>query len=119
MRIPTGPLDRSYEIPGIAADPLRPGRLGLAFYGFARGLLNVGFVSSRNAGASWSPPQQLNAEPVSLDLIARTSGGRMVGDYISTSFVGTTAVPVFALATPVFGRDRLNEPMFSTRLPVG
>jgi hypothetical protein len=49
--------------------------------------------------------------------IARTSLGPMVGDYISTSFAGGRAVPVFALATAP--RDAtLHEAMFSASLPV-
>jgi hypothetical protein len=42
----------------------------------------------------------------------------MVGDYISTSFVGKRAVPVFVLAgRPRSGR--LNEASFTTSIPVG
>jgi hypothetical protein len=35
---------------------------------------------------------------MSLSYLANTNQGRMVGDYISTSFVGAKAVPVFAQA---------------------
>jgi hypothetical protein len=49
--------------------------------------------------------------------IARTSQGSMVGDYISTSFAGGRAVPVFVLATPP-RRDNLREATFASSLPV-
>jgi hypothetical protein len=41
----------------------------------------------------------------------------MVGDYISTSFAGGRAVPVFVLATPPRS-SRLHEAAFATSLPV-
>ena len=47
--------------------------------------LSVGFVSSQDGGASWSAPQTL-AGPMTLSWIASTTQGRMVGDYMSTSF---------------------------------
>jgi hypothetical protein len=40
----------------------------------------------------------------------------MVGDYISTSFVGTSAVPVFTLASQP--GTLLNQPLFAARFPV-
>jgi hypothetical protein len=46
-----------------------------------------------------------------------SAGGAMVGDYISTSFAGSKAVPVFVLATaPTQGR--LHEAAFATSLTV-
>ena len=44
-----------------------------------------------------------------------SAGGAMVGDYISTSFAGGRAVPVFALGFPQ-RRGRLHESMFATSL---
>lgn len=60
-------------------------------------LLDVGFVSSVDGGASWNSNTQL-AGPMSLSWVPNTSQGRMVADYISTSFAGGTAHPVFAVA---------------------
>jgi len=64
--------------------------------------LGAGFISSRTAGRTWSKPVRLSPRPMSLTWIATAGSLRMVGDYISTSFVGTggTAVGVFALAGP-------------------
>jgi hypothetical protein len=116
-RIPTGSGDA--ELPGLDADPARPGRLALAYYvyhGLRIASLDVRFVSSSNAGASWTRPQLLNSRPVPLNGIARTSLGSMVGDYISTSFAGGRAVPVFVLATAP--TTRLHEAAFATSIAV-
>jgi hypothetical protein len=43
------------------------------------------------------------AGPISPSWIADTSQGRMVGDYISTSFLNGNAQPVFVVATPPSG----------------
>ena len=48
--------------------------------------------------------------------IARTSLGSMVGDYISTSFAGGRAVPVFVLASAPTAA--LHEAAFATSLAV-
>ena len=100
-------------IPGIAVDPTTSGSsahlaLGYYFYPTANCSsstcqLSVGFVSSQDGGASWSAPQTL-AGPMTLSWIASTTQGRMVGDYMSTSFVGSVAFPIFVVATaPVSG----------------
>ena len=53
---------------------------------------------------------------MSLSWLASTNQGPMVGDYISTSFSGANAVPVFAVAGPKSG-SVFNEAMFSTMQP--
>jgi hypothetical protein len=109
-------------IPGLAVDRASAGttgRLGLAYYfyptaacSFTTCQLDVGYVFSNNGGASWSAPTQLTG-PMSLSWIASTSQGRMVGDYISSSFTGGGVRPVFAAASaPSFGL--FNESMFTT-----
>jgi hypothetical protein len=111
-------------IPGLGADPTRPGRLGLVFAGFAPGScaqgtcrIEIGFSSSSDAGAHWRPQQLLDAQPFPLDWLARTSSGRMIGDYMATAFANGRAVPVFTLATsPLQGRFR--EAVFGASLPV-
>ena len=113
-RIPTGTGDA--ELPGLDADPTRPGRLALAYYVFHGSSLDVRFVSSSDAGATWTAPQLLNSRRVPMSGIARTSLGSMVGDYISTSFAGGRAVPVFVLARAATAQ--LHEAAFATSLPV-
>jgi hypothetical protein len=51
-----------------------------------------------------------------LDWLADTNLGRMVGDYISTSFAAGRPVPVLALAAAPSG-GRFNEAIFASRLP--
>ena len=113
-RIPTGTGDA--ELPGLDADPTRAGRLALTYYVFHGSSLDVRFVSSSNAGASWTKPQLLNSRRVPMSGIARTSLGSMVGDYISTSFAGGRAVPVFVLASAPTAQ--LHEAAFATSLAV-
>ena len=113
-RIPTGPGDA--ELPGLDADPSRPGRLALTYYVFHGNSLDVRFVSSSDAGAKWTSPQLLNSRRVPMSGIARTSLGSMVGDYISTSFAGGRAVPVFVLASAP--TTQLHEAAFATSLAV-
>jgi hypothetical protein len=110
----------SFFIPGVAADPARPGRLGLVYAYFHAGSclsnvcqLGMGFAQSRDGGRTWTT-QRLDAQPVSTSWLPR-AGGRMVGDYFSASFAGDRVVPVFALAArPVGGR--LREAIFAASL---
>ena len=113
-RVPTGSGDA--ELPGLDADPSRPGRLALTYYVYGGSSFDVRFIWSKDAGASWSRPQLLNSRRVPVSGIARTSLGSMVGDYISTSFAGGRAVPVFVLATAP--RKGLHEAAFGTSIPV-
>jgi len=99
-------------IPGLAVDKSTSGstaHLGLTFYFYpetactaATCQLNVGFISSTDGGATWGAATQLQG-PMTLSWLANTSQGRMVGDYISTSFAGGLAHGVFAAANPPVG----------------
>jgi hypothetical protein len=110
-------------IPGLAVNKATSGagpRLGLPYYSYPSGStqLRVGFISSTNAGSSWSTPQTL-AGGMPTTWTATTSQGRMVGDYISTSFGSDNlAHGVFATASaPTSGTscsfvpDNCREPM--------
>jgi hypothetical protein len=101
-------------IPGVAIDPATAGgsaNVGIAYYYFPDAAcspgvceLNVGFISSSTGGATWGSPSQLNAQPMALSWLANTTWpGRMVGDYISASFVSGHFVAVFALASAPTG----------------
>ena len=100
-------------IPGIAVDKATSGtsaHLALGYYYYpvsgcnsSTCQLTVGFVSSLDGGATWTPPTRV-AGPMLLAWIANTDQGRMVGDYMSTSFTGDgKAHPVFAMAKPPTG----------------
>src|SRR5690242_5328675 len=77
-------------IPGLAVNKTTSGssaQLGLTYYFYPSGStsLSVGFISSTNAGSTWSAAQTLVSGMPST-WAATTSQGRMVGDYISTSY---------------------------------
>jgi hypothetical protein len=77
-------------IPGLAVNKATSGsaaQLGLTYYFYPKGStqLGVGFTSSANAGGTWSTPQVITSGMTST-WAATTSQGRMVGDYISTSY---------------------------------
>ena len=120
-------------LPGLAVDPASAGqsaRLGLTFYSFVRVpctpsscRLNVGFVSSDDAGESWTDVVPLTVEAMALTALPRTNLGRMAGDYISTSFLGDVAVTVFPQAAipqgSVSGPDRrFDQAMSAATIPV-
>jgi hypothetical protein len=116
--VSTGIAD-THLIPGLAVDPASSGttaRLALTFYTAGNAGLDVRFVTSTDAGTTWSRSQRLSAQTMSLNWIPQTTQGLMVADYISTSFVGGNAVPVFAIASAP-GR-LLNQAMFAAVLPV-
>jgi hypothetical protein len=113
-------------IPGLAVNRSTAGttaRLGLAYYyypnaacSFSTCQLDVGYVFSHNGGSTWSAPTQLTG-PMALSWLAATNQGRMVGDYISSSFVNGGVRPVFAAASaPSSGL--FNEAMFTTSSPL-
>jgi BNR repeat-like domain len=110
-------------IPGLAADPAQAGHLALvyAYYTAAkcRGAactLGIGFTTSADGGSTWSTPRRLNAQPFPTSWLPRADGGRMIGDYFSTSFAGDRVVPVFALATSALN-GRFREAIFAASLP--
>src|SRR4051812_39865782 len=77
-------------IPGLAVNKATSdaaAHLGLTYYFYPKGStqLSVGFTSSANAGSTWSTPQTI-VSGMSSSWAATTSQGRMVGDYISTSY---------------------------------
>jgi hypothetical protein len=92
-------------IPGLAVDPTTSGstaHLGLTYYFYPQTActpstcrLTVGFVSSLDGGTTWSAGKKV-AGPMRLTWIADTDQGRMVGDYMSTSYLNGKAFGVFA-----------------------
>lgn len=99
-------------LPGIAVDKATSGstaHLGVTYYYYPNTSctasscrLDVGFVSSTNGGSSWTAATQL-AGPMTLSWLPNTTQGRMVGDYISSSFVNGTAFGFFANASAPSG----------------
>ena len=127
-RVPIDPTTSTVDhfIPGFAVDRSTSGnstRLALGYYYYpvsncgSSCQLNVGFVSSLDAGTTWTQPTHV-AGPISLTWIASTNQGVMVGDYMSTSFAGGNyAFPIFAVAKAKTG-SVFDERAFSARFDV-
>jgi hypothetical protein len=116
-RIAVGPARRDlyYALPGLAADPARAGRLGLAYYRVpATGGIDVYYAESSNDGATWSRGRRLSPESLQSDWLPDTQYGPMTGDYISTSFLNGRPVPIVILAGAPHG-TRLDEAVFAAR----
>ena len=106
-----------HEIPGLGIDPATRGataKLALTFYTLrAAGCapehcrLDVRLATSSNGGRGWKL-RRLDTHAMRLAWLPRTSSGRMVGDYVSSTFADGRAVGVFALAARPRG-DRLDE----------
>ena len=128
-RVPIDPVDSGADhfIPGLAVDKSTSGsgaHLALTYYFYPDAActggcqLDVGFISSRDGGAHWGDAQQL-AGPMSLSDIANTTQGRMVGDYISTSFnQDGAATTVFAVGNPHTPAQPFDEGMYSPAAPL-
>jgi hypothetical protein len=109
-------------IPGVGVDRATSGattHIGLYYYFYPAAnctastcQLEVGYISSSNAGTSWSAPQTV-AGPFGLSLIANTTQGRMVGDYISCSITSGKAVAIFAVGKSPTGGNAFDEAMYT------
>jgi hypothetical protein len=125
-RIPLDPIGSGVDhfIPGLAVDNSTSdgsARLVVTFYfypvanctttGTTACQLEVGFSTSADGGATWTSNTQI-AGPMSLTWLPNTTQGFMVGDYISTSFVGGPAFPAFAVASAPSG-GVFNEAIFT------
>lgn len=126
-------------IPGLTVNKATSGsttQLGITYYFYASGStsLQVGFLSSTNAGSTWSAPTTIFGGSAAFPTTwaSTTSQGRMVGDYISSSYgTDNLAHGVFDVAyTPTTGSgsscttsalDNCNEPTdsFATGLLAG
>jgi BNR repeat protein len=95
-------------VPGVAVDRTTSGstiKVGVGYYYYpnsncteATCQLDVGYISSSNGGSTWTAQTQLRG-PMTIDWLPNTTQGRMVGDYMSTSFDSAgLAHPVFAEA---------------------
>src|SRR5439155_17602612 len=112
QRIPTDPGGvggtQDTFIPGVAVDRTTSGssiKVGVGYYYYPNVNCNeqncqlqVGYISSSNGGASWTAQTMLRG-PMTIDWSPNTTQGRMVGDYMSSSFdANHLAHPVFAEA---------------------
>jgi hypothetical protein len=122
QRIPIGTTTDGADhfIPGIAVKPSTSGstaRLGLTYYSYATAAcgstcaLKVAYIQSNDGGVTWSAPVTL-AGQFSVNRIANTSQGRMVGDYISTSWLGSKAFGAFAVGQAPTNGKAFDEGIF-------
>lgn len=99
-------------IPGLAVDASTSGstaHLALAYYYLPVAnceattcQLDVGYVSSPDGGNTWTLPTQL-AGPMNVTWLTSTVWGYMTGDYITASYSGGLAFPIFPVATAPSG----------------
>lgn len=97
VRVPIGATNDGHDnfIPGVAVDKSTSGstaHIAVTYYFYPTAncssstcQLDVGYISSTAGGSSWGASTQL-AGPMTLSWLPNTTQGRMVGDYISTSF---------------------------------
>jgi len=126
-RIPIDPTTSTVDhfIPGLAVDLATSGssaHLTLTYYYYLISncgtvcQMGVAFVSSQDGGQTWTAPVEL-AGPMSTSWLPNTFSGRMVADYISTSYVNGNAFGVFAVAKAPSG-SVLDEAMYTTTSPL-
>ena len=127
-RIPIDAVSSTADhfIPGLGVDPATSGasaHLTLTYYWysqanctFATCALNLGFVTSQDGGNTWSAAKII-AGPMSLAWLPDTFSGRMVADYISTSYVGGKPFAAFALARANSGAV-FDETIYTTTQPL-
>ncbi|MBA2476942.1 MAG: exo-alpha-sialidase [Actinobacteria bacterium] len=120
-RLPLSPVGgrRGHFVPGLTVDP-GSSRVAVAYHSLVDAscpedscLADVALVESLDGGKTWGRPERLSAQSMPLTWLADTSLGRMLGDYISTSYVGGRAVPVFSLASRPVG-DALRQAISAT-----
>lgn len=110
-------------IPGLGVDPSTSGataKLGLTYYFYRNTAcgkasnpcqLEVGYIQSNNGGATWGAHTDV-AGPFNIALTPNTSQGRMVGDYISTSWIGGKAISAFAVAKAASGGFAFDQAIY-------
>jgi hypothetical protein len=126
-RVPIDSVTSSadYFLPGIGVAPGTSGpsaRLGITYFYYpntacsrATCVLDVGFVSSQDGGATWAPPIAL-AGGMSVTWLPNTLNGLMVGDYSTTVYVGTQPHTIFAVAHAPSGA--FDEAMYAPKVGV-
>jgi hypothetical protein len=104
-------------IPGLAVTGTgATTQLGLTYYFYRQGRctscqLEVGYIQSNNAGSTWSNHTDV-AGPFAVSLTPNTTQGRMVGDYISTSWMAGKAFGAFAVAKAPSGGFAFDQALY-------
>jgi hypothetical protein len=104
---------RNAVLPAIGVDPASR-RVAIAYFRVEANGVDTELVESSPDGARWNAPRRLSAEPSAFSSMARTTSGRMLGDYISVHYAGGRPLAVWVLALPpVAGAFR--EAIYATR----
>jgi hypothetical protein len=123
-RIPIDAVDSTVDhfLPAIAADPSTGGtsaHLALVYHYYPNTActeitcqLNVAYVTSPDGEATWTAPGIL-AGPMTLDWLANTKLGRMVGDYVGVAYAPGKAFPAIAVARANTG-STFDEAIYTT-----
>jgi hypothetical protein len=112
-------------LPAVAVDQATSGRtarLALLYHSVAPSLTcnpeciatDVWLTISGNGGETWARPARLNSVPMQPQWMADTSIGRMLGDYVSVSWLRGRPVPVFSLASAPSGGQAFRQAIFAT-----
>ena len=105
--------NRNAVLPAIGIDA-GTGRVAIAYMRSGANGVDVELVVSQGAATGFGAPRRLSAEASALPSMARTTSGRMLGDYISVHFSSGRPLVVWVLAlTPVNGAFR--EAVYATR----
>jgi BNR repeat-like domain len=124
-----GDSQNDHFIPGLAVNTATAGSsadLALTYYFYtdasctpATCVLQAATISSPDGGANWGG-QDTVGPSMSLDKIAATSQGRMVGDYISTSFLPSGQyMTTIAIGQAPTGGLAFDEGMWAPMAPIG
>lgn len=121
---PTSTVD--HFLPGIGIDPATSGKtahMTIVYYYYPKANCNastcnleVGFVTSRNGGSTWTAGKKI-AGPMKLSWLPVSDIGPMVADYIGVSYVNGNPFGVFANALAPTG-GKLAEAMYTTKKPL-
>jgi hypothetical protein len=123
-----GDSQNDHFIPGLGVNEATAGSsadLALTYYFYtdasctpATCVLQAATISSPDGGANWGGQDTIGPS-MSLDQIAATSQGRMVGDYISTSFLPAgTYMTTVAIGHDPTGGLAFDEGMWAPTAPV-
>ena len=103
---------RSAVLPAIGVDA-GTGRVAIAYFRDSAQGVHTELVEA-SGSAVFGAPRRLSAEASALPSMARTTSGRMLGDYISVHYARGRPLVVWVLAlTPVAGAFR--EAVYATR----
>ena len=117
QRVPMGSTAEGvyYTLPGLAADPARAGRLSLPYYRLLPGgAIDAFYTGSVDHGRTWSAPRRFSPQSLARAWMPVTQYGPMIGDYISSSFVGGRPIAIIVLANPP-RRGRLEQSVFAAQ----